>query len=94
MGTQAVKLSDWDGAPADKWILDDSGAGGWAYWGRALRPGAMTQPLLESVTLIQAPAGQFYYALHVDMDAADSSDLAAQFTGVPAKVLEAYGITA
>ncbi len=93
LGTQVVKLSNWDGTAAAKWILDDSSTEGWAYWGQELNPGEATAKLLESITLIQSPAGAFYYAVHVDMDAADSTDVTAAFTGAPAKVLTAYGIT-
>jgi len=92
LGAQIVRLSAWDGKPTDQWILDDSDAEGWAYWGRALSPGGSTAMLMESMELIQAPEGKFYYAVHVDMDAADKFDLADLFAGAPAKVLAAYGI--
>ena len=92
LGAQVIKLSAWDGMPTAKWVLDDSGAEGWAYWGQALAAGGSTLMLMESIELIQAPEGQFYYAIHVDMDAADQFDVAGRFTGAPAKILAAYGV--
>jgi hypothetical protein len=74
LGAPLIRLSDWDGQPVAAWILDDSSANqaeGWAYWGEALRPGESTAKLLESITLIRRPDGPYYYAIHVDMQAAD-----------------------
>ncbi|MDR3344143.1 MAG: BsaA family SipW-dependent biofilm matrix protein [Oscillospiraceae bacterium] len=90
MGSPLVKLSDWDGKPAAVWILDDTSAEGWVYWGQAIAPGSSTAQLLNSVTLLARPGdGKFYYALHVDMIAADKYDLTAKFTGMPADIKEA-----
>jgi len=71
LGTQLIKLSDWDGQPTAAWILDDAGDEGWAYWGQALRSGEETAKLLESITLLQRPDGPYYYAIHVDMQVVD-----------------------
>ena len=97
MGAPLVKLSDWDGQPVAAWILDDSSANkaeGWVYWGEALRPGDSTAKLLETITLAKQPAGPFYYAIHVDMQAADLYQLKAEFTGMPDKVNDSYRGTA
>ena len=90
LGAPLIKLSDWNGQPVAAWILDDSGTEGWAYWGEALRPGDETTKILEKITLIQQPDGPFYYAIHVDMQAADLYQLAANFDGIPQKVDDSY----
>ena len=85
-----VKLSEWDGVPVAAWILDDSSDEGWAYWGEALRPGERTDLLLQSINLIKAPDGPFYYAIHVDMQAADLYQLTSNFDGMPQEIEDAY----
>ena len=90
LGAPLVKLSDWDGQPVAAWILDDSSDEGWAYWGEALKPGGETARLLESITLIQQPDGPFYYAIHVDMQAADIYQLKANFAGMPQKMEDSF----
>jgi len=85
-----IKMSTWNGEPVAAWILDDTSAEGWAYWGEALRPGDSTTKLLEAITLIKQPDGPFYYALHVDMQAADIYDLDKQFKNMPEKIQESY----
>ena len=90
LGTELIKLSGWDGQPVAAWILDDTGGEGWAYWGEALRPGDSTAKLLESIKLIKQPDGPFYYAIHVDMDAADTYQLLSNFDGMPGKVSDSY----
>ena len=76
LGDDIIFLSDWDGTPVAAWIIDDTGAAnngllgdGWAYWGQALQPGQATSNILEKVTLIKQPDGNFYYVIHVDMEA-------------------------
>jgi len=90
LGAPLIKLSDWNGQPVAAWILDDSSVEGWAYWGEALRPGDETTKILEKITLIQQPDGPFYYAIHVDMQAADLYQLAANFTDIPQKINDSY----
>jgi len=90
LGAPLITLSDWNGEPVAAWILDDTSDEGWAYWGEALRPGDSTEKLLESITLIKQPDGPFYYAIHVDMQAADLYQLTANFTGMPAKIEDSY----
>jgi len=90
-GDAVILKSDWIAAgaePVAKWILDDDCPEGWAYWGEALRPGGRTSMLLESVTLIKQPEGPFYYAIHVDMQAASIYQLSA-FTGMPQEIADA-----
>ena len=90
LGTPLKKLSEWDGQPFAGWLLDDTSAEGWAYWGQAVNPGESTAKLLESIKLIKQPDGPFYYALHVDMQAVDSYQLMAKFDGIPDKVADSY----
>ena len=90
LGDQLIKLSGWDGQPVAAWILDDTGNEGWAYWGETLRPGESTGKLLEGIALILQPDGPFYYAIHVDMDAADTYQLTSNFDSMPAKVSDSY----
>jgi len=90
LGADLILLSDWDGQPAAAWILDDTSDEGWAYWGEALRPGGSTSKLLESIKLIRQPDGPFYYAIHVDMQAADTYQLISNFDGMPDKVKDSY----
>ena len=89
LGAPLVRLSDWDGQPAAAWILDDSSDDGWAYWGEALKPGDSTAKLLESITLLQRPDGPYYYAIHVDMQAADWYQIDT-FDGMPQRISDSY----
>ena len=92
-GDDLILLSAWDGEPTAKWILDDMSDAkgeGWAYWGEALQPGEGTAKLLEKIKLIKQPEGPFYYALHVDMQAADISQLTANFDGMPEEIEDSY----
>ena len=90
LGAPVIKLSDWDGQPVAAWILDDTSDEGWAYWGQALDPGDSTTMLLETITLINQPDGPFYYALHVDMQAADKYSLNSKFDHIPQAIKDAY----
>lgn len=96
LGADIILLSDWialGAEPAPVWILDDvsdAKDAGWAYWGEALRPGDSTARLLESIKLVKQPDGPFYYAIHVDMMAADLYQLNAFFTGMPQEIGDAY----
>jgi len=90
LGAPLIKMSAWDGQPVAAWILDDSSNEGWAYWGEALKPGSSTTKLLNSIKLVEQPNGPFYYALHVDMQAADILDLDAQFNNMPQKMQDSY----
>lgn len=62
-------------APVAKWIVDTNSPLGWVYWGEALAPGARTEDLLKSITLISQPEDAFYYAIHTDMQAVSFSEL-------------------
>ncbi|MCL2107534.1 MAG: hypothetical protein FWH26_10825 [Oscillospiraceae bacterium] len=93
LGAQVITLTDWIAAgaePVAKWILDDSSAAGWAYWGEALRPGEGTEKLLEEITLVKQPNGPFYYVIHVDMQACDLYQLTATFTGMPEEIEDSF----
>jgi alternate signal-mediated exported protein len=86
LGASVIPLDAWDGKSVGAWILDTTSAEGWAYWGRPIAPGELTASLLRSLTLVQEPDGAFYYALHVDMQAADASQLRAVFGGMPVSI--------
>ena len=93
LGDDLILMSEWDGLPVDKWILDDVSAAkdeGWAYWGKALQPDVETSKLMESIELIKQPDGPFYYALHVDMQAADIYQLKSNFVGMPTEIENVY----
>jgi len=67
LGGDVIFMDAWDGKPAAKWILDDKDPNGWVYWGQALAPETATSNLLEKVSLINQPDGNFYYVIHTDM---------------------------
>jgi len=69
LGEDIIFIDEWDGKPVAAWIIDDADPNGWAYWGQALAPETSTSNILEKVLLINQPDGNFYYCLHVDMQA-------------------------
>ena len=78
-GENVILLSDWDGNPVKKWIIDDRDAGnndGWVWWGYYLAPGEQTGNLLESLVLAAPSDEKTYYALHADMQAVSYEELA------------------
>ena len=78
-GENVILLSDWDGKPVKKWIIDDRDAGnndGWVWWGYYLAPGEQTGNLLESLVLAAPSDDKTYYALHADMQAVSYEELA------------------
>jgi len=92
LGNDVVLLSDWDGEPGPFWIIDDrDGGSNWVYWGQALQPGEETSKFMESVELIRQPNGDFYYAIHVELQAVSIDELAGdnpRWTDAPAEILE------
>ena len=79
---QVVSLTEFadragnNGAPVAKWIYNDQDlAHPYFYWGQFLAPGEGSALLLESLRLLRQPAGAFYYAMHVDMDALSIDEL-------------------
>ena len=77
-GENVILLSDWDGNPVKKWIIDDRDAGnndGWVWWGYYLAPGEQTGNLLESLVLAAPSDDKTYYALHADMQAVSYEEL-------------------
>ncbi|MDR1927218.1 MAG: Ig-like domain-containing protein [Oscillospiraceae bacterium] len=70
-----ILMSAWDGTPTNKWIIDDTNNSGWVYWGQALQTQTQTEDFLKAVSLIKQPDGEFYYAIHVEMDAISLSEL-------------------
>ena len=77
-GENVILLSNWDGNPVKKWIIDDRDAGnndGWVWWGHYLAPGEQTSNLLESLMLVAPSDEKTYYALHADMQAVSYEEL-------------------
>ena len=77
-GENVILLSDWDGNPVKKWIIDDRDTGnndGWVWWGYYIAPGEQTGNLLESLVLVAPSDDKTYYALHADMQAVSYEEL-------------------
>lgn len=76
-GSDVILLSQWDGQPVKKWIVDDSAENteGWVYWGMYLKPEESTSNFLEQIQLTAQPDDAFYYAIHVDMQAVSYNEL-------------------
>ena len=77
MGTDIKTMAEWQALPAGEqigafWVLDSDG---WAYWANPLLPGDKTTLLMDMVTLIDAPEGTFYYAVHTSMQAVSNDEL-------------------
>jgi alternate signal-mediated exported protein len=69
-----ILLSEWVNSgsqPVEKWIIDDitKSEPYYIYWGQALNPGQTTDNVIDSVKLIRQPGGEFYYAIHADLEA-------------------------
>jgi hypothetical protein len=67
-----ILMSDWNGEIGNFWVLDEDG---WAYWAAPLASGDATGLLLSEVTLINEPLGEWYYAIHVNVEIANPSQL-------------------
>ena len=82
LGENVITLSEWmdryNGAPVAMWIIDDTedNDNPWIYWGQRLSPGEQTADFLSAVELIKQPAGNFYYAIHTEMQAVSLDELA------------------
>jgi hypothetical protein len=88
--------------PGAKWVYDDRlGGTNWVYWGQALEPqnadgsnpNSTTSNLLETIELLLQPRGEFYYAVHVDMEALSLDELGgnyAQWQDAPREIIDAY----
>jgi hypothetical protein len=61
------------------WVYD---ADGYAYWSQVLPPGRATSLLLNGVVLPSKGDSTYYYAINVDMEYVDTTDLAAWIDGV------------
>ena len=78
-GDDVILLSDWDGKPVKKWIIDDRDTGnsnGWVWWGYYIAPGEQTGNFLEGLSLIEPSDDKMYYAIHADMQAVSYEELA------------------
>lgn len=90
-------IEDWDGKPANKWIIDTQSQEGWVYWGEPLEhgysleqtPNSITPDLLEGVTLVKQPTGGIEYTIHVNMETSSLNDMYL-WTDAPIQILEAF----
>ncbi len=76
MGDDVMEMADWVAAgskPGNFWVLDTDG---WAYWAAPLAGGQKTSLLIDKLTLLEQPAGDFYYALHAAMETVTDDDIA------------------
>jgi len=99
LGTDVITLTEWlaapyNGEPVAKWIIDDrtAEADPWIYWGEALCPGQSTADFMKAVELIKQPDGNFYYAIHTEMQAASLLELSEEgsaWLGAPAQWITA-----
>jgi hypothetical protein len=55
------------------WIIDTDS--NYAYWSKALNPGDTTSNLLDSVTLLHKPEGEFWNTIHADLEAVSFDQL-------------------
>ena len=77
-GENVIMLSDWDGKPVKKWIIDDRDTGnndGWVWWGYYIAPGEQTGNFLDGLSLIEPSDDKMYYAIHADMQAVSYEEL-------------------
>ena len=59
------------------WVYDNTNPNDpYFYWSLPLKPGQTTDQLLKSVTLINQPNGDFFYGIHVDMEAVSADQYA------------------
>lgn len=90
-----IKLSQWDGSCGPFWIIDDTQGNNapWIYWGEALLPNAETADFLESIKLVKQPDGNFYYAIHTELEAVSLEELfggGAQWVDMPGDIRSAW----
>jgi len=96
LGENVITLSEWinlyDGAPVSMWIIDDTEDNNdqWIYWGEALLPGEQTSDFLRAVELIKQPGGDFYYAVHTEMQAVSIDELRGGDLDWPEDIVESY----
>lgn len=69
-----MTMEEWIAAGSNMgpfWVIDEDG---WAYWAQPLSPETATGLLLNSITLLDEPRGEWYYGIFVDaqMATADS----------------------
>ncbi|MDR1630757.1 MAG: DUF6273 domain-containing protein [Oscillospiraceae bacterium] len=91
-----ILLSAWDGVSVSKWIIDDRDGldtNAWIYWGRAIVPGATTANFMSAIELKVQPDGNFYYAIHAEMEALSLDELSGdtpRWTDAPEKIIDTF----
>ena len=96
LGGNVITLSEWrelcEGMPVAMWIIDDTAGNDdpWIYWGQRLLPGEQTADFLSAVELIKQPAGNFYYALHTEMQAVSLNELLDSDHNWPEDIIQSY----
>lgn len=85
------KLSEWDGQPGKFWIIDDTAGNNnpFIYWGEALAPETSTADFLKAINLEKQPNGDFYYAIHTELQAVSLDELS-KWTDAPGSITDAY----
>lgn len=69
-----ISMSDWNdegSTPGDFWVYD---VDGWAYWANGVAPGDATSLLVDSLLVSKPLTIDWYYGLHVEMEAATAGD--------------------
>lgn len=69
-----ISMGQWidDGYnPGNFWVYD---VDGWAYWANGVAPETATALLVDRVSVIKPPTVDWYYGLHVEMEAATAGD--------------------
>lgn len=91
-GGGVVTMAQWNAAGqplGNFWIID---ADGWCYWAMPLEPGKTTGNILESLTMLGKPAGDYEYVIHVDMKSTDLADINLLKTGTSSDLIDKLSV--
>lgn len=76
-----LSMEEWKdlGSPVGNfWVYD---VDGWAYWAEPILPSTATGLLLNGLNYLRNPAGDWYYAIHVEAQLATAGDWGSQQDG-------------
>lgn len=76
-----LSMEEWKdlGSPVGNfWVYD---VDGWAYWAEPILPSTATGLLLDGLNYLRNPAGDWYYAIHVEAQLATAGDWGSQQDG-------------
>lgn len=68
---QVVQMKDWNKTLGEMWVMDEDG---WAYWATPLSPETATGLLLSSITLVNKPYEEWYYAIYAEAQMATADN--------------------